>query len=125
MENQPTRNTRSRKLRNKLKTSLLMSTGSVTSLIQSKDNWVDYLYACQPLNRELVRTAIELIDSSEMSPAYRLALAESIRVYPSWVTESMLQNSELASWIQSRIISLSEHQDWKLKYQPLLMTLDH
>nr|WPO01588.1 sigma-1-small protein [Mammalian orthoreovirus] len=111
------RHGRSRKSRNRLNNLVLMSAGSVSSLRHNKESLMMWLRESQPLKQDMVILAIEFLQTSDLSPHSQRVWAQSMRVYPPWVSESMLQNNELRSWIQSRLISLEEHPYWKEMYQ--------
>nr|QSR83634.1 sigma 1s viral dissemination protein [Mammalian orthoreovirus] len=104
---------KSKKSRNRYNNCVMTSMGSITNCLRSRENSLALLREYQPLSQDLVHLAIELLTMSGLSHNCQETWAQSIVVYPHWVTESMLQNKELASWLLERTISLAEHQLWK------------
>nr|WNB06505.1 sigma-1S [Mammalian orthoreovirus] len=104
---------KSRKSRNRYNNCVMTSMGSITNCLRSKENSLALLREWQPLSQDLVRLAIELLTTSGLSYNYQETWAQSITVYPHWVTKSMLQNKDLADWLLGRTISLAEHRLWK------------
>nr|WND64011.1 sigma-1s protein [Mammalian orthoreovirus] len=103
-----------RKSRNRLNNLSVMSLGSVTGSIRNNELSLNSLRSYQPLSLELTMSAIELLQTSGLSPNCQETWAQSLIVLPPWVEDSMMQNKDLHDWIQSQTISLAEHPLWKM-----------
>nr|AXQ05082.1 sigma 1s [Mammalian orthoreovirus] len=104
---------KSRKSRNRLRPTLMISGLPTLNSMGSIDRLLVSAIASQPLSQDWVKWIVGLWVSQVSSRNYLALLAKILKVYPHWVTESMLSNRELAIWIQSRLILLEEHPLWK------------